>query len=184
MLFSPRNQVRCVIGVPACPDVFLPAGTSEDDLILAICSTMKNPSKDVLQSWLSYHFSIGFSLVLLFLDDPSDDLSAATSEMVAKQFGSEVLITRHDEMLRKEWESLTIFADYRQKLDDQMARQILNAEVAVGIARKKKISWLLHIDGDELFFTPALDARPHFDMLSSKKNIYQVCWRSAGSWRQ
>eukprot|EP00960_Hanusia_phi_P033106 750266-Hanusia_phi.AAC.1 len=146
----------------------------EVDSILAICSTMKNPSKGMLQSWLSYHFSIGFSLVLLFLDDPSDEQSALISQSVAKQFRGEVYIRRNNEQLSKEWEARAIFAEYKDRLDDQMARQILNADLAISMARQRNVSWLLHIDSDELFFTPSLDVRPHFDMLSSKRNIYQV----------
>ena len=42
------------------------------------------------------------------------------------------------------------------------ARQLCNVKVALSMARREGIAWLLHIDADELFHPPKSDARAHF----------------------
>jgi len=41
-----------------------------------------------------------------------------------------------------------------------------------------KLEWVLHIDGDELFYTPSMHVAPHFSRLHREAealNIWQVC---------
>jgi hypothetical protein len=49
-----------------------------------------------------------------------------------------------------------------------MARQILNAEVAIKFAVKDQIDWLLHIDVDELFYVSKGDIKEHFEKISAQ----------------
>jgi len=39
---------------------------------VGVVSTMLNPRSEMLEAWLKYHYAIGFHVVLLFLDNPSD----------------------------------------------------------------------------------------------------------------
>ena len=40
-----------------------------------------------------------------------------------------------------------------------MARQVLNAALpAMELAREKNLAWLLHLDADELFYSPGQSA--------------------------
>jgi hypothetical protein len=43
-----------------------------------------------------------------------------------------------------------------------MARQTLNAEVALALALERGFDWLLHIDADELFYSPGVAPAEHF----------------------
>ena len=43
-----------------------------------------------------------------------------------------------------------------------MARQVLNAALAMDLARGHGLGWLLHIDADELFFSPGQSCAEHF----------------------
>lgn len=46
------------------------------------------------------------------------------------------------------------------------ARQELNAEHALGQALRDGVTWLLHIDSDELFYVPEGSVQAHFDALT------------------
>jgi hypothetical protein len=48
-----------------------------------------------------------------------------------------------------------------------MARQVLNAEHAMNLARAMGFDWLLHIDSDELFYAPDGYATAHFASLAA-----------------
>ena len=86
-----------------------------------------------------------------------------------------------DDTLKQEWQSLkTSYESLKDRLDDHMARQRLNAGIAVQIARLEYgAQWLLHIDSDELFYTPTMDVRPHFQKLEVEaraKGIWQAVY--------
>jgi hypothetical protein len=49
-----------------------------------------------------------------------------------------------------------------------MARQVLNVELAMDLARERGFDWLLNVDSDELFFSPDESAAEHFDALSKQ----------------
>jgi hypothetical protein len=48
------------------------------------------------------------------------------------------------------------------------ARQSLNTELAMHLAEQQGLTWLLHIDIDELFYTPEPSVARHFDWLDSQ----------------
>ena len=45
---------------------------AEAEVRVGVVSTMLNPRSEMLEAWLKYHYAIGFHVVLLFLDNPSD----------------------------------------------------------------------------------------------------------------
>ncbi|MFT0798623.1 glycosyltransferase family 2 protein [Synechococcus sp. R5-12] len=53
-----------------------------------------------------------------------------------------------------------------------MARQILNVETAIQLALDQGMDWILHIDGDELFYPGQMMALDWFDQVSD--DIFQV----------
>ncbi|KAJ1487588.1 hypothetical protein T484DRAFT_2206602 [Baffinella frigidus] len=140
----------------------------EGGISIGICSQMFRPGKEKLEAWLGYHFVTGFTHAILFLDDASDEESPGIAKAVAATHGAEVTIMQRGAALEKEWHTLATFEKFKgQVADDHMARQILNAGVAVKLAREMGVKWLLHIDDDELFYTQHLDVQAHFQHLDA-----------------
>jgi len=117
----------------------------------------------VVDSFVAYHLSIGFGRIYLFFDDPADpDLP---------RFAAHPAVTAiaHDAQLRERWRGLPQFAEHSPFVDHEvMARQVLNAELAMELAREDGFGWLLHIDSDELFFSPTQSAAEHFDAFEDR----------------
>jgi hypothetical protein len=130
---------------------------------IAITTMLKNPGP-LLGPYLTYHLSTGFDHIFLFFDDPCDPA------IPEAQSYRNVTVIRNDESLRRKWEKTNQYAadksvrDYADSL--VMARQILNMEVALGLAVEKGIDWLLHIDVDELFYSPSQSVCEHFQALT------------------
>src|SRR5437870_9562250 len=132
----------------------------------AIVTTLKQPGPS-LASFLRYHSAIGFARIFLFFDDPSDSYI-----QTARKFRN-VWIIKNDARLRRKWRetrtaltnpSLYQFVDVELKV-----RQTLNVEIAIELARRENIDWLLHIDCDELFYPSKGDAPAHFAAMSKRK---------------
>ena len=69
----------------------------------------------------------------------------------------------HDQDLRKSWAGLPEYQTYGFFIDREvMARQVLNAALAIDLARRQELDWLLHIDVDELFFSAKYPLAEHF----------------------
>jgi len=132
----------------------------------AIVTTLKQPGPS-LASFLKYHSAIGFSRIFLFFDDPSDPYIQA-----ARKF-RQVRIIPSDARLRQKWEqtrtALTNPWFYQFVNVELKVRQTLNVEIAIELARKDKIDWLLHIDCDELFYPSEGSAPAHFAAMSKRK---------------
>ena len=130
---------------------------------VAIVTTLRGAGT-VLESFVRHHLALGFGLLYLFFDDPLDRglawaKAASDSRVVALERGPE---------LEDAWRRCAQYSYYAPHLEHEvMARQCLNAEVAVQQAQADGIAWLLHIDADELFHAPGQDARSHFAFLSS-----------------
>ena len=127
----------------------------------AIVTTLRNAGA-VLDSFVAYHRAIGFAQLFLFFDDPTDpDLSRARDM-------KDVTAISHDAVLREAWRRLGTYRQYGAFVDSEvMARQVLNVEYAMGLARERGYEWLLSIDADELFFSPAELASHHFQSLAA-----------------
>jgi hypothetical protein len=130
---------------------------------VAIVTTIRNAGA-VLQSFLHYHLSTGFEHIFLFFDDPHDDSIREVENH------PRISVIRHDEELRRKWRMTRAYAKFeylRRYVDlEVMARQALNVGVAIELALEKQFDWLLHIDVDELFYSPDKSVRDHFQTLS------------------
>ncbi|ETX07276.1 glycosyltransferase family 2 protein [Candidatus Entotheonella palauensis] len=127
---------------------------------LAIATTLRN-ADDVLDSFIHYHQAIGFDHLFLFFDDPEE---LARSNV---QGYDRVTAIAHDTDLRQRWSTSTLPALWYAQAE-VMARQTLNLEVAIDLARQHHIDWLLHIDHDELFYVPGGAAKAHFASLTAR----------------
>ena len=130
---------------------------------VAITTMLKNPGP-LLESYLTYHLSTGFDHIFLFFDDPRDPA------IPEAQSYRNVTVIRNDESLRRKWEKTNQYnADksVRDYVDSEViARQVLNMEVALEMAVERGIDWLLHIDVDELFYSPSQSVSEHFQSLA------------------
>jgi len=140
----------------------------------AIVTTLKNTGP-VLDSFIRYHLSAGFEHMFLFFDDPQDP-----AVELARRY-SRVTVVLHDDKLREMWKQTRQYAllkDFFRFIDREvMARQMLNTEVAVGMALEKGMDWLLHIDSDEFFYLPDQTVSKHFTALAAK-DIRRISYRN------
>jgi hypothetical protein len=128
----------------------------------AIVTTLRDAGA-MLDSFVAYHLGIGFSHLFLFFDDPLD----AGLARYARH--PNVTAIAHDASLRQSWKALPEYQSYAEFIDREvMARQVLDAAHAMALARRKEIGWLLHIDSDELFFTPKRSVEEHFSLARSQ----------------
>lgn len=120
----------------------------------------------VLETFISYHLSIGFDHIFLFFDNPIDPGFDSFKD------NPKVTAIKNDKDLHLKWEETESFLYQHQYINKEvMARQILNANVALKLCMEKGITWLLHIDIDELFYSPNGSVKEHFrQMESSNKN--------------
>lgn len=125
----------------------------------AIVTTLRDAG-DVLPSFVAYHRAIGFDHIFLMFDDPADPAIAWAQTQAG------VSAIARDDSLRRAWSKLTRWGENAAHVEREvMARQTLNAEHAMNLARAMGLKWLLHIDADELFYTPDGDAAAHFSWL-------------------
>lgn len=140
-------------------------------LKIAIVTTLRDAGA-MLDSFVTYHLHNGFARLYLFFDDPADpDL---------RRFSDHPMITAipHDGALRGRWPRLPEHDLYADHIDREvMARQVLNLGVAMEMARHDGCHWLLHIDSDELFFTPKETATSHFQKVHALP-VDTVCYRN------
>ena len=127
----------------------------------AIVTTLRDAAV-TLGSFVAYHRAIGFAHFFLLFDDPADamlDWARAQPDVTA---------IAHDGDLQRAWRGLALWNEAAAHVDREvMARQILNAEHAMNLARAMGFDWLLHIDSDELFYVPGGDAAAHFAVLTT-----------------
>nr|QEO74857.1 hypothetical protein [uncultured bacterium] len=139
---------------------------------VAIVSTLRNAGA-VLDSFISYHLSLGFAHLFLFFDDP-DDPSVNTARGYPN-----VTVIRNGEKLRQLWGKTKQYAlrpEFRRFINSQVVvRQMLNVEIANQLALRQGIDWLLHIDLDELFYCPNQTLQEHFQNLTDR-NINNVTY--------
>ncbi|HKE16497.1 MAG TPA: glycosyltransferase family 2 protein [Kofleriaceae bacterium] len=111
-----------------------------------IATTVRHPGPPLF-SFLRYHLAIGFAEIYVFFDDPDDPAADGASALPG------VTAVRCDDAVRA-WQraSAPAFARMEAFLTREvMARQVLNAELALHLAARRGMDWLLHIDIDELF---------------------------------
>ena len=130
---------------------------------VAIVCTLRNAGRS-LESFVAWHLACGFSRLFLFFDDPADPDIARVAANPA------VTAIPHDAALRRAWTTLPEYQTFGPFTgSDVMARQVLNAALAMELARALQLAWLLHIDADELFFAPGQSAAEHFQWVETQK---------------
>ena len=128
----------------------------------AIVTTLKDAG-EVLDSFIAYHLAIGFAHIFLFFDDPADPGLARAAAHPG------VTAIPHDAALHERWRALPQYGEHAPFIEREvMARQVLNVELAMDLARERGFDWLLNIDSDELFFSPDESANQHFAALSKQ----------------
>ena len=114
---------------------------------VCIVATVREPVP-IIEAFIRYHLAMGVTHLFLFFDDPADEAID-----VARQF-SQVTAIPSDDALRAMQTTLRIYGSMARFAHEVMARQILNVETAVGLALQMQMDWIIHIDGDELLYSP------------------------------
>lgn len=132
----------------------------------AIVTTYRGAAP-ILDSFVRYHLALGFDHLFLFSDDPDDP-----GTEVSRRFPA-VTVVPTDEALHRRWRETPFYRTRRRWVEkylyrEAMTRQVLNVEVAVGMALERGVDWLLHIDVDELFYSPGSSVQEHFRQLSEQ----------------
>lgn len=133
-------------------------------LRLAIVATVADAEGSIHQ-FISYHLSIGFSRLYLFVDDNNEEVIRT-----AKSFEQVHLLIRNED-LHELWKKTPAYADEKKRpLIDQevMVRQEMNFFVASLLAKRESIDWLLHIDLDELFYPNHINLQEYFISLQRR----------------
>lgn len=154
----------------------------------SIVTTVRRPALGAFEQWLCYHLSVGFQHVFVFFDEPGDP----GLEVAARFPASLVTVYTRSAALEARWRKQSLFPRFGPWRDSEvMARQMLNAQVAIEALRGAEIAgadgaaaegiarWVLHIDADELLAAavPAgvgagapsrFAAQPHFDALTRR----------------
>jgi len=132
---------------------------------LGIVSTIRRWQAE-MNSWVYYHRSIGFDRLFVFCDElPSESIpssaglsvvicDAAHWQRTSRHILSEALDAEHT-FSTPEWRNPHYL----------MIRQTINADLALRRALDEGVSWLLHIDSDELFYSPHVAPKEHFIIL-------------------
>ncbi len=123
--------------------------SSRRNLTWAIATTLKCTVKQTV-AFVNYYLNLGANHIFLFFDDPEDP----AVEIVEKN--SKVTATRcTPEYFRK------YINGYFEQFDYQYViyRQGLNATNALNWAREMDISWIAHVDVDELIYPGTRDIK-------------------------
>lgn len=153
-------------GHPAAPKWRAPLATPVHGISsvtsrAAIVTTLRDAAA-TLGSFVAYHRAIGFEHFFLFFDDPADPMLAWARAQ------PDITAIARDDDLQQIWQGLALWGEAAAHIDREvMARQLLNVEHAISLARAKGLDWLLHIDADELFYAPDSDVAAHFAALAT-----------------
>ena len=110
---------------------------------IGISTTVKNPHQ--INDWIRYHLSIGFEKLYIVFDDENEDTSLVTKN-------PNVQIFKNNAEWKQEISQLPNMDQFINETKEVMSRQITNFTNVRSYAKKDNIDWLLHIDGDELFY--------------------------------
>lgn len=116
-----------------------------------------------LEGWCRYHLALGFVKLYVYFDDPTE-LPALREAM---RDDARLTLVPMDAAHRERWRSQRLWQKLGPHAESEVqARQELNGEHAVGLALRDKVTWLLHIDSDELFRCPDCTVQEHFERLT------------------
>lgn len=131
-----------------------PAGTDLQGQKLAFVG-MTSESYDQIRVWLQYHQSLGVSIFYLFVDG-----QAARADVQAQLalLPGVTVIPRNEELIERQahsriWNETWLAAFFHKPCNHELfVRQSLNMEIAIEMATRDSVDWLLHIDTDELMY--------------------------------
>jgi hypothetical protein len=112
-----------------------------NNIKIGISTTVKNPHQ--LNDWIKYHLSIGFDKLYIVFDDENEEFLINDSR---------VQIFKNNNQWKDEISKLPNMKEFINDTKEVMSRQITNFTNVRNYAKKDNITWLLHIDGDELFY--------------------------------
>ncbi|MFS8823494.1 glycosyltransferase family 2 protein, partial [Synechococcus sp. W60.2] len=134
---------------------------------VCIITTVRDPGV-CLESFIRYHLALGIAHIYIFFDDPEDP-----AIQVALQFSDVTAIPNDEGLQVQQALGNVLYPKYGPHTGyEVMARQILNVETAIQLALDQGMDWILHIDGDELFYPGQMMALDWFDQVSD--DIFQV----------
>lgn len=127
----------------------------------------KDLSVQIINSFVSYHLGIGFSHIILFFDDENDTSRSSRYLQSLSDTGTVKIFVRGKELDAMQRAVCSLYDKLCSFKDSEVpARQQLNAEFAlVSTATTLGLSWLLHIDIDELFYISNNSIHSHFEEL-------------------
>jgi|GEM_PF-1101058 len=128
-------------------------------------------AKQHIEQFINYHLNIGVEHIYVFVDDNCE----ATLAICERK--KNVTAIPNDERLHKLWIYTPIYRDYIKRANmhaEVMVRQELNVFVATGFASQDGISWLIHLDIDELFFLNGNTLSTHFNRLTAENKSGMV----------
>ena len=134
----------------------------------AIAVTLVN-AEQTLDSFIRYHRAVGFAHLYLFFDRPGDP-----GLRTARAYPGVTAIAR-DDALADRWRACRLYPQLAEQLHRPQARQLLNVEVAAGLALDAGLHWLLQIDADELFYVPCGSVTEHFTDLANRQ-VYGITY--------
>jgi hypothetical protein len=114
----------------------------------------------MVDAFIGYHLSIGFDLIILICDDPTESYIDRISHL------EKVIVLKGDPSHRAKWKNLKSYGYLQNFLNEVMARQTLNTDMAIKMAMERGIDWLVHLDIDELFYCPTQSIHAHFEKLT------------------
>lgn len=142
---APAASAAAILGLPTLLTPPVPPRLGR----AAVCTTVRGVCGRI-ESWVRWHLWVGFERLYIFFDDPSE----VQSVRLAKAAGGSAVVplVRGSEVLRAAWARQPSWQGMGANVDrDVQVRQLLNAQLAVELARASSLVWLLHIDSDELF---------------------------------
>ena len=149
----------------------------------AIVTTWKGVSREWAESWISYHAALGFTRLFIFWDAPENDKetiawlnSDSAYSWVVDNYEPDADYKKRFWMPNNESDDFEqwVLPAYGVHAETEItARQSLFAARAAQIGLAEGVSWLLHIDADELFWVDEKEAsgsaKRIFETLSEKR---------------
>ncbi|MBK8255080.1 MAG: hypothetical protein IPK82_20770 [Polyangiaceae bacterium] len=135
---------------------------------VAIVTTVRAPTAD-LGPWIYWHKHIGIERFYIFFDAKPEPGRKPFSEAGVRFIHVNKALQKR--MAKDDFQKtyLPFAGDWEKPAaspDELTARQLCVVQAGLEMARSDGVPWLLHIDGDELFYPPNSDAQQHFNSLS------------------
>lgn len=104
---------------------------------IAIVTTHKTFPEETVQ-FVNYHLNLGFANIFLFFDNPCDE-----ALKLLEDYSRVTCIVCDSDYWRKFLPQPPLHLD---------EKQVINANVGLGLAKETGMDWILHIDSDELVY--------------------------------